>query len=136
MRARRRQPITRQGIAVGGGAGSTTQVYFNSVSMTGARTGASSPSYGVFVGGANPIVDLRDNIFFNTQTNGSTGKSYAIGLIYASPYTNLTSDFNDLFTSGANAFFAETGGFGTGGTDRLTLGAWQAETGKDGNSKD
>src|SRR5207249_11170588 len=71
------------------------------------------------------------NALYNTQTSTSTGKSYAIGLAYASPYANLTSNYNDLFTSGAQGFFAQTGGLGTAGTDRTSLAAWQTETGKD-----
>ena len=122
------------GIVAGGGAGSATQIYFNSVSMTGSRNAASFPSYGLAIGGTNPTVDLRDNILSNTQTSSSTGKSYAIGLAYASPYTNLTSNYNDLFTSGAQGNFSQTGGLGTTGTDRTSLAAWQTETTKDTNS--
>src|SRR5262249_22603127 len=50
------------GILVGGGLGSTTQIYFNSVSMNGTQTGGSDKSYCIAVGGvaqADPIVDVR-----------------------------------------------------------------------------
>jgi concanavalin A-like lectin/glucanase superfamily protein/Calx-beta domain-containing protein len=125
------------GIFLGGGTGSTTQVYFNSVSMTGDRgAGTSLPSYGLAIGGSNPTVDARNNIFYNTQTTASTGKSYAIGTASIT-FTNLTSDYNDLFVSGTNTFVGQTGGLGTAGTDRPTLigaNGWQVITGKDTHS--
>src|SRR5207244_300555 len=112
---------------------STTQVYFNSVSMTGSRNAASFPSYAMAIGGTNPIVDLQDNIFLNTQTSTSAGKMYAIGTA-SSTFSNLTSNCNDLFVSGTSTFVGQTGGLGTTGTDRAALSNWQSTTGKDGNS--
>ena len=102
------------GILVGGGAGSTTQLYYNSVSMTGARGAASTASYAMAVGGSNPVLDARDNILFNSQTSTSGGKSYAIGLAY-STYSNLISDYNDLFASGTQAVLAVVGSLVPGG---------------------
>jgi hypothetical protein len=122
------------GIVAGGGAGSTTQIYHNSVSMTGNRgAGATFPSYGLAIAGSNPIVDIRNNIFSNTQTTASTGKMYAIGTNSAT-FTNMTSNFNDLYVTGTNTFVGQTGGLGTGGTDRATLANWQTTTGGDANS--
>jgi uncharacterized repeat protein (TIGR02543 family) len=118
------------GILLGGGTTGSTLVYFNSISMTGAGA-TTAPTFGIVVGGSNPVVDLRDNIFYNTQTT-STGKTYAIGLTYSSPYSNLTSDYNDFVSTGATASFAVIGGLT--GTDRVSLAAWRAETGKDTNS--
>ena len=119
------------GLLLGGGATGSTKAYFNSVSMTGVGSN-SSPTFAIVVGGSNPVVDLQDNIFYNTQTT-TTGKTYAIGLAYASPYTNLTSDYNDFVSTGTTAAFAVTGGLA--GTDRTSLAAWRTETGKDANSK-
>ena len=122
------------GIFVGGGAGSTTQMYFNSVSMTGARGAAATASYALAVGGNNPFIDIRDNILFNTQTSMSGGKSYAIGLAY-STYSNLTSDYNDLFAAGPQGVLGVVGSLVQGsGMDLPTLAAWQGTTGKDANS--
>ena len=124
------------------GAGSTTQIYHNSVSMTGAR-GADTSQYGSFglaIGGAtdNPI-DVRDNALYNTQTQSggaTTGNSYAIGVGYAT-FANLTSNYNDLYVSGAQGRVGITGGslVNTTGTDRLDLAAWQSGTGKDAASE-
>ncbi|HEX8069048.1 MAG TPA: Calx-beta domain-containing protein [Pyrinomonadaceae bacterium] len=121
------------GIVAGGGTGSTTQVYFNSVSMTGTRGAATFPSYGLAIGSGDPTVDVRDNIFFNTQTSSSTGKMYAIGT-GSTTFANLTSNYNDFFVTGTSAFVGQTGGLGTSGTDRATLANWQTATGKDANS--
>jgi hypothetical protein len=115
------------------GAGSTTQIYFNSVSMTGDRgAGASTPSLALAIAGTDPIVDVRNNILLNSQTTASTGKSYAIGLSYAT-YVNLTSDTNDLYVSGPQGVLGIVGGF-TAGAVQATLAEWQATTGKDASS--
>lgn len=121
------------GILIGGGAGSTTQVFFNSVSMNGSQAGSSNKSYALAIGGNNPIVDVRNNVFYNTQTTTTNGTSYAVGYDY-STFTNLTSNYNDLFVSaGATFFVGGTGGF-TSPTTRTTLANLQAATGKDANS--
>jgi hypothetical protein len=121
------------GILIGGGAGST-KVYFNSVSMSGAATtGSTDKSYALAVGGTNPIIDIRNNILYNTQANGAT--NYAIGFNYGTPFTNLTSDNNDFFLTGSPSpsspyFTAGTGSLATP-TTVSTLANLQAATGKD-----
>ncbi len=121
------------GIYAMGGTGSTTKIYFNSVSMTGSRANATNGSYALAIGGSNPVVDVEDNIFSNTQTGTSTGKMYAIGTA-STTYTNMISNYNDLFVSGTNTFVGQTGSLSTSGTDRPTLLDWQTQTGKDANS--
>ena len=59
-------------------------------------------------------MDVRANIFYNTQTSTSTAKVYAIG-IGSTTFTNLTSNFNDFFVAGANAFVGQTGGLAQAG---------------------
>ncbi|MFL6214148.1 MAG: beta strand repeat-containing protein, partial [Blastocatellia bacterium] len=130
------------GIFVGGSTGATIQVYYNSVSMTGGRDtgGASSqPSFALAILGSNPLVDVRNNALFNTQTAGAGGAggaagSYAIGFSSVAPFTNITSNFNDFFTSGASSHFAVIGGLTNLAGDQATLGALQAAMGKDANS--
>jgi hypothetical protein len=127
------------GIFVAGVTGSNTKVYDNSVSMTGDRGTVASQigSYAIAISGTNPIVDLKGNIFFNTQTSGggANAKSYALGMTTTTAnMSNLMSNFNDLFTSGANASFTRTGSLDTSGTDQANLAAWQAASGKDPNS--
>ena len=114
------------------GAG-PTQVYYNSVSMTGDRgAGTSANSLALAVMGTDPTIDIRNNILVNKQITASTGKSYAIGFGY-STFVNLTSNNNDFFTSGANANFAVTTALNSG-TDRTSLSALQTVTGKDAAS--
>jgi hypothetical protein len=125
------------GIFVAGVAASNTHLLYNSVSITGDRGAISSQigSYGVAISGANPTVELKNNIFYNTQTSGggTNAKSYAIG-IGTSAFTNLASNFNDFVSSGANVGGFRTGSLDTTGTDLANLAAWQAATSTDANS--
>jgi len=127
-------PDFNAGIYVGGGAG-TLQIYYNSVWLSGSRVAATYPSYALAIGGSTPTVDVKDNVLENTSTSAGTGKSYAIGLAYTSTagnYANLTSNYNDLLTSGISAAFSKVGGLAFGsGTEKTTLAAWQTETGRD-----
>ena len=111
--------------------------------MTGSRdTGGAptSPSYALCVLGQNPLIDVRDNILFNTQTSVTVAStSYAIGLSSLAPFCNITSNYNDLFTSGANSAFSRIGSLAQGpvllpATDLTTFTAWKTATGKDANS--
>ncbi|HEU5066127.1 MAG TPA: hypothetical protein VFT86_09695, partial [Gaiellaceae bacterium] len=139
------------GIIVGsaGTLYATTEIYFNSVSMTGARDGGatltSTGSYALAVVGANPLLNVRNNALYNTQTAtnggaGNTAGSYAIGLSAIGLYNFLTSNYNDLYTSGPSSHFSAVGAIGTATVaqvpffDRPTFAAWKAETGKDANS--
>jgi len=118
---------------------SNTAVYFNSISMTGDRgaVAAQIGSYGIAISGTNPVVDLKNNIFSTTQTSagGANAKSYAIGMT-STTFTNLSSDFNDFWSTGANDGGFRTGSLSTTGTDLANLAAWQAATGKDASSKE
>lgn len=122
--------------ALGGAA--ATQIHFNSVSMSGTRGTASYSSYALAVGGTTPVLDIKDNALFNSQTSTGAGQSYAIGLAYTSTtgnYLNLTSMKNDLDTSGTSALLAKVGSLNQGtGTTLATLAAWTAETGADATS--
>ncbi len=120
---------------VDGGSDSTTRLYANSVSMSGSSSGADQGQFALAVGGSNPLIDVRDNVLFDEQATGAANQGYAIGLGYAT-FTNLTSDRNDLFVPPVGNFrFGRTGSLGTGGgTDHLTLAAWQSATGKDAAS--
>jgi hypothetical protein len=123
------------GILVGGGTGST-QIYYNTVYLTGGRGSASQNSYALAIGGSNPIVDNRNNILVNTQTAVGGGASYALGLSYNASYSNLTSNNNDMYTGLANV--VRVGGLTTaGGTNYPTVtgaGSWNLASNKDANS--
>jgi hypothetical protein len=128
-------PDIGAGILIGGGTG-TTNVYFNSVSMTGTRNSLNvMPSFALAIGGSNPVVNVKNNILVNTQTSSGGGKSYAIGLGYATPFTNLISNNNDLYaTGGTGGNLGSTGVLTASATDVPTLLAWQGTPGKDANS--
>src|SRR6185436_11204614 len=121
------------GIFVGGGTGSTTQIFFNSVSLAGTFTGSDYPTYAVAINGSNPVVDMRDNVLVVT---GSTGANLnrAVGIGY-STFPNLPSDFNDLFVSGTGAAIGQTGTLDNFGfTASTTIANWRTNTGKDAAS--
>lgn len=131
------------GIFVTSAAGSETKVFYNSVAMTGDRmvaggSTAQLPSYGLAYT-ANVALELKNNIFYTTQVStggGANAKSYAIGTL-ATTFTNLDSNFNDFWSTGAN-----DGGFRSGsltggaGTDYPDLMAWQTATSQDANSQE
>ncbi len=132
------------GIFVVGVTGSNTKVYFNSIALTGDRIATSGEigSYGVAISGANtPLVDLKDNIFYTTQTSsggGGNAKSYVLGTEATATtmaMANLTSNFNLFFFEGANAAGFRTGSLGATGTDFATLAGWQSASGKDAASR-
>ncbi|MEO8196261.1 MAG: DUF11 domain-containing protein [Thermoanaerobaculia bacterium] len=117
------------------GTDSTTRIYANSVAMTGTLAGGDQGQFALAVNGGNPLLDLRDNILLDTQTTGAANLSYAIGLGYVT-FTNLTSNWNDLFVPATGNFrVGRTGALApAGGADQATLAAWQSATGKDGAS--
>ncbi len=131
-------PDLTAGIFVAGVTGSSTNLYFNSVSMTGDRGAVATqmPSFGIALVADVPTV-LRDNVFYTTQTSSGGGvnaKSYAIGTL-ATTFANLDSDYNAFFASGANAGFFRSGSLAAGaGTDYATLALWQAAVADDANS--
>lgn len=115
------------GIFIGGVVGSVVNVYQNSVSLSGTLTGASYPSFAIAVTGADPTVNIFNNIFVNTSSNGSSYSPYAIGLS-GSSFSNLNSDNNNFYSSGPN--LAATGTLAGGGA-LATLADWQTTTGGD-----
>ncbi len=118
------------GIEVGGGTGATN-VYFNTILMSGVGS-SSSNGFGIAVGGSNPVVDIRNNIIVNKMTSTS-GKMYALAFAY-NTFSNLTSNNNAFFvTADATHFHIGTGGFTT--PTGLTRAAWNsANPTKDGAS--
>lgn len=137
-------PDIAAGIAVGGGTGSTTNIFHNTVSMQGTITGGTaavqtSACLAVTATTAPTLVDVRNNIFSNTQANnsGTTMRFTAIALGYSSTlgnYSGLTSNNNDLFAAGSLGTYTIGITGGVTGTNRTTLTAWTTETGKDGAS--
>jgi len=130
-------PDITAGIFVSGVTSSSTKLFFNSVSMTGNRgaVAAQIGSFGVAISGTNPIVELKNNTFYTTQISGggANAKSYSIGMTTAT-FSNLSSNFNDFVSTGANAGGFRTGSLDTTGTDIATLAAWTTATTQDAGS--
>ena len=132
-------PDLPAGIWVAGVVGSTTRLYYNSVSMTGDRSAlltpgtGQTPSFGIAITGSNPTVELKNNIFYTTQTAdvvaNPAAKSYAIGTT-STTFTALDSNYNLFWSTGV-----QDGGFRSGslaaasGTDYAALPAWRTATG-------
>ncbi len=116
---------------------SSTSLYYNTISMTGDRGAVAGQigSYGIAISGNNPVVELKNNIFYTTQTSGggAAAKSYAIGMT-TTTFSNFSSDFNDFWSTGANDGGFRTGSLDTAGTDTVDLPAWRTLTGKDASS--
>ena len=119
------------GIFIGGATGGTTNVYYNSVNMSGTVSGASYPTFAISISGTNPVVNLKNNLFVNNAVTGST-LLYAIGLAY-STYSNLSSDYNDFYSVGS--VLATVGSLSGSGTAETALADWQTATGGDAHSK-
>jgi hypothetical protein len=122
------------GIFIGGGI-INTEIYFNSVSMSGIFTRGSQPNFALAIGGNDPAVIIKNNVLTAKAVNGSlttTGLGeYAIGYAYSS-FNSLVSNQNDYFTSGAEAKFAKTGSLmPDSGTDVVDIAALRAATGGD-----
>lgn len=132
-------PDLLAGIYIVGAVGSDTRLYYNSVSMTGDRGAVASqmPSYGIAITGTDPVVELKNNIFYTTQIatgGGVNAKSYAIGMV-STTFTNLNSNNNDFWSAGANDGGFRTGSLGSAaGTDYATLALWQVAVSDDANS--
>ena len=114
------------GLWIGGASGSTTNVYYNSLSLSGTMIGGMSPAFGIAIS-SNPGINLKNNIVANAANNGS-GFAYAIGLNY-STYTNLNANNNDLYTS--LSVLGCIGALDGTGTGLTALSDWQSATGKD-----
>jgi hypothetical protein len=106
--------------------GSPTNVYHNTIYLSGTATMASS--YCLRSDGTNTR-DYRNNIFANTRT-GTDGNSYHYGVYYSATDPNsMTCDYNVFrITGGTHGSVAYYGG------GRLTLSAYQSNSGKESNS--
>ncbi|MEP6793904.1 MAG: hypothetical protein ABJB16_06230, partial [Saprospiraceae bacterium] len=127
------------GIGVLGGGSLTTttggvNVYYNSVSMTGSMGSASSSALttALYIGSAASVLDIRDNIFSNTQVGTSTTqKNY--GIYSAAANTAFTTiNFNEYYAS--NSFNTGSAFLGFIGSDRVDLPAIVSGFGQNANS--
>lgn len=118
-------------------AGSSCDVCFNSIYLGGSSLNSTEypvTNWGYLVPSSYCISNLSsltfncyNNLNYNNRSSSVLArKNYAI---FVTDATNTTSDYNDLYAPGANAF---VGKLGT--TDHQTIAAWKAASGKDVNS--
>jgi hypothetical protein len=109
-------------------------LFYNSVNMTGSMGSASASALttALYVGSGTSALDLRDNIFTNTQTaTSTTQKNYAIYSAAANTaFTNI--NFNDYFVS--NSFNAGSAVLGFLTSDRTNLAGIVSGFGGNANS--
>ena len=133
------------GIHINGGAG-TVNVYHNTIlatNISGASGGfsTSGSTFGFSLANNAPIVRLRNNII-SVNAAGYTNRNTAIGLGYALPASNFTSNNNDLYVSVGTGAAASTVATAIAQTTSLTtspvyhtsLSAWQTNASQDANS--
>jgi len=112
------------GIGVTGATG-TYNNYYNSVCISGtAEASNTRGSYGIWKSAAGTVI-TKDNIFCDVRQNGSGGTAghYAY---YAGDVTNITSNYNDLYSSNSLTI-----GYYSG---NQTFAGWQSASGQDANS--
>lgn len=126
------------GMHIGGGA-ATYNIYHNTVAMQGTITPGSANTVSSCLAVTNTVytIDLRNNLFSNTQVNNSNNTRFTCIAMAASSFTNLTSNYNNLYCAGSGSGSYQigiTGSVSSAGTMRTTLANWQTATGKDANS--
>ncbi len=115
------------GIRVAGSATSTGyKIYYNSVSIsdTIGNPATGMVSSCLYFSTAATNVDVRNNIFSNTRSGGTSPKNYTVYSPNTTTFTIINN--NDYWTTGS--------ALGYFGGDVLTLNDWQTATGQDLNS--
>ncbi len=130
------------GIAIGTVGNSATlsttcggiNIYHNTIAMSGSMGAASTTAIttALYVGSGASALNVRNNIFSNTQVGTNTGqKNYAIYSVAAN--TAFTAiDYNDYFVS--NTFNAASAVLGFLTSDRTNIAGMQAGFGGNTNS--
>ncbi len=98
--------------------------YFNTVIIEGSVSGATSSSF-AFYNRTSTGTDrnVKNNLFINTRSGGTSGKHYAIRI---GTVSNLFIDYNN--------YYAPNGVIGWLTVDKNTLDAWKTTTSQDVNS--
>ncbi|HEX8250183.1 MAG TPA: Calx-beta domain-containing protein, partial [Pyrinomonadaceae bacterium] len=116
--------LTSNGFGINVASGAGYKIYHNSVNLNtnqgSGTTAAMFVNAAVTTAGA---LDVRNNIFANTQTAGATRYAF-----YSAAANTVYSaiDFNDYFSTGSVGFL---------GGARATIEEWRTATGQDANSK-
>ncbi len=120
------------GILLGGGSAGTTKIFHNTIRLNGIAS-FSAPSFCIAIGGKNPSLNVKNNIFVNEMTS-TLGKNYTIGFAYEDSFSGFLSNRNDFYTSSSP--LATKGGFNNSPSgDISNFTDYKTATGKDANSK-
>ncbi|MCX6231016.1 MAG: hypothetical protein NTZ33_05685 [Bacteroidetes bacterium] len=104
------------------GAGYTNSFYHNTVKITSGGSSVSATTSSTYAfNSLSTSSTLKNNIFTNDRTGGSTGIHYAIKAT-----AGETMNYNDYYVTGSP--------LGNYGSDQANLAAWQSATGQDANS--
>ncbi len=121
-------PNIRNGYGIYMGNGGGYKIYYNSIAMNTNQVNASGITAALMINGVNAAaaLDIRNNIFANTQTSGAPAASrYAIYSANANTvFSNI--DYNDYYSNGTNLGFLTS--------NRITLADIQAGFGSNANS--
>lgn len=104
----------------------TSNIYFNSVYLSGTVSGATSATACFYNTPSGTTGIYENNIFFNARSGGTSNKHYAAIL---AGNTSVVLNYNDYFVSGSNSVLMKFGG-----NDETTLAAIKTATTKDANS--
>ena len=121
--------LSTAGIMTDGASGGIN-IWFNSVYLSGTNSPNSVVQTCAMM--VNSTVsnglDIRDNIFQNSQVNATSSQAYAIySSSAATVFANI--NYNDYYVTGTQ------GVLGYLGTNKTTLAQWQSATGNDANSQ-
>lgn len=105
-------------------SGASNKIYFNSISMNASSSGGRSSCLYI-VGGSS--IDVRNNIFYNSQTSGT---QYTIFTDLTNSIFSLLNNNDHYVTNNASHFSARLQS-----TDYTTLSNWQTATGKESNPR-
>ncbi|MEI7485498.1 MAG: T9SS type A sorting domain-containing protein, partial [Ignavibacteriota bacterium] len=115
--------VTDNGYGIILTTGGGYNIYYNSVSLSTDQTVAGNPACFNVVSGVTAL-DVRNNIFSNTQTVG-TNRFAIISQALTTTYSNL--DYNDYYTTGAIIGYYNS-------ANVSNIAAWKSTLGKDLNS--
>jgi gliding motility-associated-like protein len=101
-----------------------TRYYHNTISMEDASYAGTSAAYGFYQITQADGIDFRNNIV--NVSRASSGSKY--GIYSGTATSTITSNFNDYFITGTNAYV------GYNGVNRVTLSDWQTASGQDAAS--
>lgn len=105
--------IWEQGIS-----GQNNSVYFNTIYIAGNPSGATSSTYAYYKSLNAGTTNLKNNLFVNARSGGTTGKHYAIVL---PGLAGITANYNDYYVSGTNGVLGNLAG-----NDKTTLATWKS----------